>query len=348
MRKIISVLMLVLLLVVVTGCTVEEKKTDDKNDDKVVRTYKADGTYMVWKLGTSNTDLLMPDGTKYTDLEGKGVKVATPALSTLKVTIYNDKVVNYEIDELQSKAYVKTNKDSTVAMDPETKAVKGVNWVFNSMSKRELEYGYGMEASGKQGEWFIQITNLENYFLENGPKSDDTIKASVTITFDNYVAMALEALQNAKDGKIGAITEKEHYTYDVTYVNADINEKGEISNVKLNAWLFGNAGENTYTPGHADYLKFAWNATDKYESYGAMSGGKKWQDQMDTLNAYINENGWDGSLLSGTTYEDNSFKDKGLNKGGVAVEALSSVTIQLSREVLVMNMLYKFFPKGWK
>ena len=355
MRKIISVLLLVLSLFVVAGCSVDKK--DDKNDDdkEVVRTYKADGTYMVWKLSTTNATLYRADKvTPVKDDAGKDVKVASPVISTVKVTIVNDKVVKYEIDELQSKAYVSTARAGGENFDVENNAVKGVTWEFNAMTKRQLEYGYNMEpaAQTKQGEWYQQILKLENYWLEKGPVSDDIIKTSVTITFDDknstdYVSMALEALENAKKGKIGAITDKEHYTYDVTFVNADVDANGKISNVKLNAWLFGNVKENTYVKGHADYLKFGWNEQDKYASYAAMSNSKKWQDQIDAVNAYINENGWDASVTAGVK-TDGTYKDKGLSTNGVAIEAMSSVTIQLSREVLVMNMLYEFFPRGWK
>jgi len=339
MKKFVTVLLMAVMLFVFSGCTVEEKETK--------RTYKADGTYMVWELGVYEEKLLMPDGSTYTDADGKTVTVNTPVLSTVKVTIYNDKVVSYDIDELQSKPYVATSRTGEVQMDETTKVVKGVTWKFNDMTKKELEYGYNMEAYAAQGEWYIQILKLENYFLENGPKSDDTIKTSVTISFDNYVTLAQEALQNAKDGKVGAIVDKEHYTYDVTFVTGNVNSKGKLSNLELNAWLFGNVGENTYNPESTDYLKFAWNEKSKYDSYGEMSNGAKWQDQMDKLNEYINENAWDASLVPGTVVDD-EFKDKGLNKGGEEVEALTSVTIQLSREVLVMNMLYKFFPEGWK
>jgi hypothetical protein len=332
MRKIISVIMLALLLFVVTGC-------------KGKQTYMADGTYMTWRLGTSETTLLKPDGTNYLDPAGKTVKVNTPALSTVEVTIHNDEVINYVIDELQSKAYIGVKRGTT---DPQVDAagyVTGVTWKFNDKTKRELEYGYGMEKNAKQGEWYIQIINLENNWLAKGPNNDPL--ASVTITYNNYTEMALEALQNAKEGKVGAITDTEHYTYDVTFVNANINKEGKISDVKLNAHLFGGTNENTYNHEHADYLKFGWNAKNKYDSYGDMSGGVKWQDQMDKVNAYINENGWNGSLLTGRTEGEAYEVNNGLNIGGTPVEALASVTIQLNREVFVMNSLYKFFPKGW-
>lgn len=344
MRKILSVLMLAILLFVVSGCEKEEVK----------RTYMADGTYMVWELGSTTSNLLNPDGTNYVNpADGKAVKASTPVLSTLKVTIANDKVVKYEIDELQSKPYVAVKRGTTDPNVDENGYVKAVTWKWNDMTKRELEYGYGMETNAAFGEWYIQVLNLENYWLAKGePVDDEVAKTSVTITYANYTQMAKKALQNAKDGVVGAITDREHYTYDVTFVTAKVNKEGKISDVNLDAHLFGTARENTYTVGNTDYLKFDWNPKAKYESYGAMSNDKKWQDQIDVLEDFVNENGWDGSIMSGngTDPYKGLNKVKGLNAETNKYEievVMASVTIQTYREVLVLNMLREFFPTGW-
>jgi hypothetical protein len=150
-------------------------------------------------------------------------------------------------------------------------------------------------------------------------------------------------LENAKEGIIGAITDKEHYTYDVTYVTAKVDKNGKISNVAIDAHLFGNTNANTYNKDSNQYLVFGWNPQTKYESYGEMTGGKKWQDQIDTLVDYINENGWTGNIVSG----NGTDATKGLNIANKPVTALSTVTIQTYREVLVLNKLREFFPFGW-
>jgi hypothetical protein len=334
MKKILSVFMLALLLFVVSGCTKEKEKE---------RTYMADGVYMTWELSSTDATLLMPDGTNYTDPEGKTKSVKTPVLSTVKVYIYNDKVVKYEIDELQSKPYISTARGSSTPNIDENGYVTGVTWKWNEMTKRELEYGYNMENASPQGEWYIQAINLENYWLENGEPVDDEALTSVTIHYDVYTKLAKQALENAKEGIIGAITDKEHYTYDVTYVTAKVDKNGKISNVAIDAHLFGNTNANTYNKDSNQYLVFGWNPQTKYESYGEMTGGKKWQDQIDTLVDYINENGWTGNIVSG----NGTDATKGLNIANKPVTALSTVTIQTYREVLVLNKLREFFPFGW-
>ncbi len=330
MKKFLSVLMLALLLVVFTGCS--------------SRTFVADGTYAAWKLTSTSSNLLLADGTTAKDSAGTVIKVNTPVIVTVEVLIQNDKIVSYNIDELQSKPYVAVDKTTKLPKyDAETGVVSGVTWEWNAMTKKELEYGYGMETQAAQGEWFIQALAIENYWLENGIVDETTPITGATIHYNDYAEVANKAVQNAKDGIVSAITDKEHYTYDVTYVTGKINKDGKISDIKLDAHLFGNTNANTYVVGHADYLKFDWNAESKYASYPEMNG-KKWQDQIDTLNAYINEYGWDGSLMSGNA----TNSTKGINKRGEAVDALSTVTVQTYREVLVMNKLLKYFPQAWK
>lgn len=324
MKKFLSVLMLVLLAVVFTGCSGK-------------RTFVADGTYVGWKLTQTSSDLLLADGSKALDEAGANIKVNTPVLVTVEVVIHNDQIVSFWIDELQSKPSIKGTYNPA-------DGVKSVTWTWNEKTKKELEYDYNMEASAPLGEWFIQATKIENYWLENGVVGEDVEITGASIHYNDYAEAANIALDNAKKGIVSAITEKEHYTYDVTFVTGKIDAKGKITDIKLDAQLFGNTNDNTYVKGHADYLKFSWNPKTKYESYPEMRDGKKWQDQIDTLNAYINEYGWDGTLLSGNS----SNATKGINKNGQAVDALSTITVQTYREVLVMNKLLKYFPNAWK
>lgn len=343
MRKIISLLVLVLLVFGLAGCKEEPQPEPE------VRTYMADGTYMVWEFGMSQTDLLMEDPDNpgqfvlyiNPDTEAK-VRVNTPVLSTVKVLIHNDEIVSYEIDELQSKAYVGKTRQGAIQID-ENGYVTGVTWVFNEQTKRQLEYGYNMHPVANNGEWYAQIIRIENEWLKNEPQ----VVSSATITHAKYVTMAQRALQNAKDGKIGAVIDREHYSYDVTYVTGDIDEDGKISNIALDAFVFGKTVEGTYNPESEDYLKFSWYPESKYEYYPVMRNELYWQDMVDTFVDYINENGWDGSINAGS-FGDSGWVDKGVHVDGDPIEALSSVTIQLSRHVYVLNMLLKFFPYGWE
>lgn len=341
MRKIISLLVLSLLVLVMSGCVTPPVEEE--------RTYMADGTYEVWAFNKTLTNLINPEtGAGYVLPGTTAVKrVYTPVLSIVRVIIYNDEIVSYEIDELQSKAYIGRARTTNALQVDVDGNVTAVTWVFNDQSKRELEYGYGMEKSAHQGEWISQIIKLENNWLKNTPE----VLASVSITHDNYVTMALQAIQNAKDGKVGAIVDKEHYTYDTAFVTADINAEGKLSNLKMDARLFGNANANTYDPTHADYLVFDWNEGTKYDTYPEMRDGKTWQAMIDLVVDYIEENGWDGSINAGTftTVEEvTTWADKGLHINREPIEALSSVTIQLSRDVLALNKLFKYFPFGWE
>ncbi|HEY8445010.1 MAG TPA: hypothetical protein VIK94_02655 [Bacilli bacterium] len=321
MKKIFSVFMLALLLFVVAGCGGNKE-----------RTYVADGTYMAWKLTTQEVDITFPDSTKK--------KVNTPAYITVAVTIHNDEVVGYYIDERQATATPEFDENGNIT---------NVTFAFNDRTKKELGYDYSMEWMAPQGEWFIQAGRLERAWLKNNKVE---AVSSVTITDEDYIEVANAALQKAKDGKVGAITVGEHYDYDVVWVEADIDANGKISNVVFDSQLFGRVSkqkEGIYNPASADYLKFDWDPETKYESYPAMGHGdanaKRWQDQIDTFTDYVNENGWDGSIVPNATA--GSTRMKGVNAGGEAIEALASVTIEVKGEIAAINMLHNFFPFGW-
>lgn len=327
MKKVFSALLLFFLAFVVVGCKPQE--------EEVERTYKTDGVYVAWSLDTSTSDLLLPDGTKYMNPSEATVKVNVPVLTLVKVEIRDDKIVDFYIDELQSKAVASTVDENGF--------VDKVDFAFNAQTKKELEYGYGMEQRAAMGEWFIQATIMENNWLASG---DVEALASITITQDEYVALAEEAVQKAKDGKASAVYAT---GYTVHFVEADVDENGKLGDVTLNAHYFNYIDKSTAQydeTAAATYLVFDWDAETKYEGYGEMAPGKTWQAMIDSLTDYINENGWDGSLTSGSTINE-AYSAKGVNINGENVDTLSSVTITVSNEVLVMNMLWKFFPFGW-
>ncbi|MDD4213031.1 MAG: hypothetical protein PHY42_06550 [Bacilli bacterium] len=333
MKKIFSLIALVLLTLAIVGCTPKEEE----------RTYKADGVYVAWELSTNQATLYLADGSSFKNAENATVKVTAPVLSLVRVEIRNDEIVDFYIDEIQSKATATVNAEN--ALD-----ITAVSFAFNAQSKKELEYSYGMEKNGKLGEWFIQATIIENNWLTSGVVAE-LPAASATITHDNYVTLANEAIQKAIDGKVSAVYAE---TNCVHFVEGDIDEEGKISDVSLDAHYFNYIDKSTDQYDETNvtkYLVFAWDAESKYESYPEMLPGKSWQTMIDTLVSYINTNGWDGTLLSGY-YKDVSGTPtyqagKGLNINDVNVEALASVTITVSNQVLVMNMLWKYFPEGW-
>lgn len=161
------------------------------------RTYKADGVYLAFDVGTT-----------------------TPQITVVKVTIKNDKVESFYIDCLQSTA-VKNTENVVTAYN------------FNAQSKKQLLYKYGMhnkddqaadytkqdlnteaglnaykaylEETGKK-EWFQQAELLANYALSNGTVSNVTLNgtklgdnapeaiASVSINVQNYFTVMQELL----------------------------------------------------------------------------------------------------------------------------------------------------------
>lgn len=318
MKKVLSLFLLAFLLLGVVGCNGEKKE----------RTYVADGTYVAWELGTMSGNVLNADGTKYADEAGKNYKSTSPVLSTVSVTIANDEIIKFEIDERQSKSFMKEGRHGLA-----------LTWEFNKQTKRELKYGYGMEDLAKQGEWFQTIVNLETAWLNDEPKA----VASVSITHENYVELAKEAIQMAKDGKVGYIYPGEHYTYDVAYATGKVDANGKISDVRFDAfvWGYGQTAETVLDAASSTY-NFAWPEESKYEGYAKM-GENSWQAMIDTLEDYIEENGFDGTL----TTSGSANNHKGFHIANEPVEALASVTIQVHGEITALVGLLECFPNAW-
>lgn len=293
MKRIISVLVLALVLFGLVGCGGE-------------RTYAADGTFTAWKLTTHEVTFEEED-------------YVVPSYVTVEVTIQNDEIVDFNIDERQGHAYLGTNRQGE----------EEVQIAFNDRTKKELWYEYNMEWLADAGEWFIQTFAIEREWLETG--EIEAVSAS-TMTQSDYVEVAEQAIQNAKDGKVAAFHNGEHYDYDVVWVTGEIGADGKISNIAFDAQIF-------------DTSAGKWEDETKYESYPEMAGGASWQDQLDTFTDYINENGWDGTINPNA--EAGSSTMKGVNIRGEEVEALSSVTMEVKGQILVMNKLHNYFPAGF-
>lgn len=337
MKKVLSVFVLVLLVIGVVGCNGTKE-----------RTYKADGVYMAYQVGTTSKDVLNADGTKFAIGEGEtatNYKAIVPTIAFVEVTIANDEVIEFNIDERQSKVYIgSTNTDGSIA---------GLNIKFDDKTKKQLGWEYNMNfASKTDGEWFLSASKLEDSWLEiDAPVA----LASITMNQDNYVKLAKDALKNAVDGKAVAISRslqnaREHYDYDFAFATADVDENGKLSNLTLDALQFGynkgtfgeklNTTNNTY--------EFVWNTKTKYENYGPMSGDKKWQDQIDALEAYIDANGWYYDLYSTSTAANKHKGVHTVNDNGEkeVPTALASVTIEASGSIALLNTLNTYFPFG--
>jgi len=230
------------------------------------RTYAADGEYTAFDIHTHYN--------------------GSPMITEVTVTIENDEITGYYIDALQS----------SLGED-------GVTW--NAKTKKELGDDYGMVERGDATlEWYEQAELIEAYWLENGADSvttdsEGTIDnvADVTISDGGYSDLAVEAVQQAKDGITKAYTTTLHYngTANVTWATLEVDADGEIVDLELDVL------QSTITDG-----TFAWNDETKQElgdDYGMATkngnengGTYEWYEQADMITDYIMENGWEDSF----------------------------------------------------
>lgn len=291
------------------------------------RTYAADGVYTAFKWETHSNN--------------------GPQVTSVSVTIKDDKVESFYIDCLQN----------TKTTDEETEAV---SYAFNAKSKKELKYEYRMhgqrdksEADYKQYlkdegllEWFEQAELIEKFFLENGPeaiKTDDgnyitNVEGGVTIKDGGYSTLAKEALGLAKEGKVQAWVPSGN---SVVFATAKVDKKGNITELTLDT-IQGSVKEG----------KFVWNAKTKQElkaEYGMKDNGPKyefkdgewktvadakceleWHEQAKLITDYVLENGIDGVK---------SVKERGVSKDGSTL-AVAGVTIKTDSYFQVLKDLY--------
>jgi hypothetical protein len=153
------------------------------------------------------------------------------------------------------------------------------NFVWNELTKNELGYDYkmhyytyagivGYENATMEGyidwlkennklEWFEQMDVLADYILKNGVDSvvvneNDKFEnvAGVTVSNYGYVDLVKEAIQNAKDGKLIALTPTGS---DLVIATAEITSKGKLKNATLDM-LQGKVDSESG--------KFIWNDDD--------------------------------------------------------------------------------------
>lgn len=195
------------------------------------REFVADGKYTAFAAGT------------HTEYNG----VVTPELTTVTVTIKNDKIVGYYIDVRQ--ATRTENEDGTFA------------FAFNAKTKKELRYDYGMQGASPIGkEWFEQAEAIEVFMLENGPEAiklkDGNYDglAGATMADGGVKKLALEAIELAKAGKFQAV-----YAHDTDVYSAHmiVNKKGEPTELVIDTVQMSSKSTSTGT--------FAWNAETKQQ-----------------------------------------------------------------------------------
>lgn len=201
MKKILSFLFLLVVAFSLVAC--RDKGGDDNGGSTpAVRTYVADGKYTAYSVGYN---------------------YGAPQLNWVTVTIKNDKIESFYIDQLQSGAE---------------------GW--NEKTKKELKYDYGMkdaaidkDGDGQTLEWFEQAALLEAKFLEDLAgvtvvEGYFTGISGVSIADNDYVMLANKAVANAKAGIVNQfVANMYNGAINLVSVSAKVNAEGKIVEAKL-------------------------------------------------------------------------------------------------------------------
>ncbi|MDD3128977.1 MAG: hypothetical protein PHF05_05955 [Candidatus Izemoplasmatales bacterium] len=271
----------------------------------------------------------------------------TPMVTTVTVTIENDEIVGYYIDARQGNV---VHDDKGTAED-----ASDDTWTYSwkDKTKKELGDDYNMvEFGGAISEWYVQAELIEAYWLENGVDSvtvnDDNVidnVTGVTIKDGSYRALAAEAVQLAKDGKMQAV----YCTSDDLYIaTMTVDAKGDFSDLKLDV-LQGNPDGDT----------FAWKDKTKQElgdEYGMagvgdgykfedgawVASGEKaeleWFEQAKLITDYVEANGWNKDLQA--------VEARGGSLDGTTlIDDLAGVTIRSQSYYDLLEVLFSKLPE---
>ena len=231
-------------------------------------------------------------------------------LTWVTVTIENDEVKSYFIDQLQSK-----------------------DGQWNQQTKKELGYAYRMHGQfglseddykaylkqeGKL-EWFEQAKLIEDHFLttlEVTTNEAGTIQgiAGVTIADNEYISLAKKAVENAKAGIVNVFDPNMYGTdLNLTSATAKVNAEGKIVEVKIDElqskegkWL----EQTKQQKGYAYRMHGQWDLSEAdYKAYLKENSKLEWFEQVDALAA-----AWLGganvsniSSVTGVTIADSGY-----------------------------------------
>ncbi len=241
------------------------------------REYAADGDYTAYAVGTHNG----------------------PQVTTVTVTIEDDEIVGFYIDTRQG------GVDQTAGADtPDDDSDDTYEATWNTQTKKELLDAYGMAAIAGGLEWYEQAEALEAHWLANGVTLDDVDSegntdavTGVSITVDEYYDLALEAIQNAKDGVFEAVYCTEDSHGPALYSATMSVEDGSFSDLVIDVLQSSLNDSN----------EFVWDTQTKWEKgddYGmaAVAGGLEWFEQSEEIAEFVEANGWTSSTsLDGIT-----------------------------------------------
>ncbi|MDC7242606.1 MAG: hypothetical protein PQJ44_01175 [Sphaerochaetaceae bacterium] len=281
-------------------------------------------------LAGCNSSEFKVDG-KFTAYE-VSVHSNAPQVTYVTVTITDGEIVDYEIDVRQG-----------TVTETVTETATSYSYTWNESTKTELGDDYGMTSYGtkyelvdgawvavegetSEYEWYEQANLLEDYLLENGVDSVETIDerisnvAGVTIKDGGYLDLAAEAVELAKAGTFQAIVCEDD---DLYIASMNVDESGDISSLMLDV-LKGNPDGDTFawseetkqelgddygmkgTGTAYEFVDGAWVASDEKTSL-------EWYEQANLITDYVMANGWNedlaaiderGGTVDGTTLID--------------------------------------------
>ncbi|OHE40426.1 MAG: hypothetical protein A2Y16_00605 [Tenericutes bacterium GWF2_57_13] len=284
-----------------------------------------------------------------------------PQVTMVTVTIEDGEIVGYDIDVRQG--------TRTATGDPAV-----YSWAWNTQTKKELGYNYHMhyntyaatdttptheeyitwlDANDKL-DWFEQAEVIEAYWLANGYDSIVLVEGEfpaavgVTISDSGYVALAAEAVANAKLGKFQSIVCSGTDLYSASMI---VSAKGVVSELKLDtlqptkdtaAGTFVWKTQTKQQLGDAYGMK---NTGTKYTfaagvwTAGADKSTLEWYEQANLITAYILENGWNGDLAP--------IADRGVSLDGTTlIDACAGVSIKTATYFQVLEALFGAVAEG--
>lgn len=308
MKRILSVFLALIAVLTLVACG--EK-------DPEPRTYMADGKY-----------------TAYTT----GLNYGNPQITWVTVTIENDEIKSFYIDQLQSNApgewKTQTKKELGFKYGMHCYTVGNGAYSGGVNDSNVDAYAADIKAAGKL-EWHEQAALIETHFLTTLDVTTDGAGiiqgiTGVTIADNDYIALAKQAVENAKAGIVNTFKADVYEGFAIlTSAQAKVNAEGKITEVKIDELQSGVAEDtfswNTQTKQQLGYkygmhqydlgiyanLKDDANAEalEQYKAAVAENGKLEWFQQVDALAA-----AWLGGAnvsniasVSGVTISDTGY-----------------------------------------
>jgi major membrane immunogen (membrane-anchored lipoprotein) len=282
------------------------------------RTYAFDGEYLAYEVSVHRD---------------------APMVTWVTVTIEDDEIVEYFIDSRQGSR----------TQDEETEEY---SFAWNELTKKELGDDYGMvDRGGAIAEWDEQAELIEAYWLENGVDSvtvddDDVIDnvAGVTIKDGGYLALAQEAVDNAKAGKFQSIlaTGTDLYSAHLTLPESGELEDAELVLDVLQSTTNETEGTFEWNPSTKQELGDAYNMKGaggySFEDGEWVSEGQcelEWYEQAALITDYVKANGWNDNLQP--------VDSRGGSLDGTSlIDELAGVSIRSGSYYTVLDALFDF------